>query len=239
MRNDSRSRGIRWTLSALMICSLAFAGSPVCLAATEDSGAKGQVEESETSSSSSQTQSQMLTDLLPQMMISGASDVLRGQVAQAMEQAASSFGLVLDTSDLAYVCRDDIIVVNCGASASAGASDDVSVDVGLIYVSREVEIRFGDGEHGKRPPGFYAVRLAFDSERGSAAHDPGVALLELVGNSTPPVPGILVEVLPPTLTRELTVCLDVEREGQEEQLCLGWFGAGFGIRLCLVLMPGA
>ncbi len=62
--------------------------------------------------------------------------------------------------------------------------------------------------------------------------DSGITLLEIVGGSAAPALTVPVEMLPPTPDRRVTACLDVESDGVEDIVCLGWFGSGFGIRLC-------
>ena len=240
MRTDRRSNLLRWVPVCLLLFAVAVAGPlPPFTQQGQARGVKGQIEESE---SSSQAAFELQTSgLLAPMIITGASGALRGRIAEAMEQAASSFGLVLDTTDLVYICRGDLVVVNCGVSAGSSAvpSAEASLDVGLIYTSREVEIRFGDGVRGRRLPGFYAVRLstAVAGTGSEPEHDPGITLLEIIGDSGAPALTVPVAMLPPTSDRRLTACLDVGSDGAEDTLCLGWFGSGFGIRLCFALLP--
>lgn len=244
MRRHRRSDGFHWRTFLVASCCAALLGAtvgsaslPLVAASVEE-----QAEESAASSSSLQSQFQILeANLLPKLIIGTASEVLRSQIVQAMEQAASLFGFALDNGDWAYICRDDLIIINCSVSGSetvALNSGDVSIPVGLFYVSHEGTIRFGDGEHGRRPPGFYAVRLASGPAARETVHDPGIALLELVGDSAGPGLTLPTELLPPTSTARVTACLDVGSDGQDS-VCLGWSGADFSVRICFTLTPDA
>jgi len=172
---------------------------------------------------------------IPASMIAEASEALREQIIEAMDQAADSYGVELDTSDVVYLCRHDIVLACAGVAGFEDAERSASpaaVDVGLVYFSREVEVRFGDGAYGKRPPGFHAVRVTLNPSR--SAHDPGITLLELAGSSDATDLRFPIELLGPTAGRMVTACLDVDAATGTSEACLGWFGRGFSIRLCLV-----
>jgi len=171
----------------------------------------------------------------PASTIAEASEALRERITQAMEQAAGSYGLELDTSDIVYLCRHDIVLACAGVAGFEDAARSASlaaVDVGLVYFSREVEVRFGDGAYGTRPPGLYAVRVALNPSRST--HDLGITLLELAGSAGSTGLTLPAELLEPTAQRIVTACLDVDAEEGRGTACLGWFGRGFSIRLCVV-----
>ncbi|MFC2083300.1 hypothetical protein ACFLSG_04600 [Candidatus Bipolaricaulota bacterium] len=195
-------------------------------------------------------QSSLVSVRAPGSMIADANETLRLEVGQAMEQAADSLGYALDTRDLVMICRDDVILVNCGIAEFENVVSStglLQVDLGLIYVSREAEVRFGDGEHGKIPPGFYAVQATIG--RSSAAHDPGITLLELFSSSGNSILEFPVTAQPPSEVRRLTVSLGVNTlsavlsaqsssTGQtEDAACLGWYGPELGCEMCLVFRP--
>jgi hypothetical protein len=176
--------------------------------------------------------------LWPQLIIAEANEVLRKQIGQAMEQAARSLGLTLNTSDLVYICRDDLIIVNTGVAGfeDAESSTRVSqVDVGLIYFSREVDVRFGDGKIGSRLPGFYAVRATMNPSRST--HDPGITLLELLGSSNTTTLTFPITLLPPAAERKLTASLDLDADEGESVACFGWSGPRFTIKVCVAFKP--
>jgi hypothetical protein len=64
---------------------------------------------------------------LPGPVIADANAALRLQVSVAMEQAASSLGLPLDTRDLLYICRDGFIMVNAGVAGFEDAESSTQV----------------------------------------------------------------------------------------------------------------
>jgi len=168
-------------------------------------------------------------------MIDSAARAFRERIASEMERVALDFGLLLDTGDLLCLCRDDLLVASAGAAGFENPTDSAAVariQLGLIYLSRTVEIRFGDGEHGTRPPGFYAVGLTYG--RSGSAHDPGIALLELIGGPAVAVLAIPVEIYPPAATRRLTACLDQSSTGDADRICLGWSGRQFTVELCAI-----
>jgi len=172
---------------------------------------------------------------LPDAVMAAASEVLREEVAVAMEQAARSFGLVLDTGDLVYACRDDFVVASAGAAGFEDADSSVagsSTALGLVYFSREVEVRFGDGVRGKRPAGFYAVRVS--TEQSSRAHDPGITLLELVGIADTEIVTLPTELLAATPERRLTLCMRHDLTEGEDTVCFGWFGRLLSASFCVV-----
>jgi len=170
----------------------------------------------------------------PASMIVPASEAFREEIASEMKRAALSLGLLVDTSDLFCLCRNDITIASAGAAGLETPTTTAAVahvDLGLIYISRAVEIRFGDGEHGTRPPGFYAVRVTYG--RSGAAHDPGIALLELEGGPGVAPLAFPVELRPPAATRRLTACLDLGDSGEENRICLGWSGRQFTVEICV------
>lgn len=176
----------------------------------------------------------------PASMIAEANEALRQQIGQAMEQAARSFGLTLNTSDLVYICRDDIIIVSAGVAGFEDAKSSTPMlraDVGLIYLSREVEVRFGDGVRGSRlPSGFYAVRATVDQTRNP--HDPGITLLELCDSSGTTISEFQTTLLPAATGRTLTASLDLDTDEAEGTACFGWSDRRFTIKICVTFEPG-
>jgi hypothetical protein len=174
----------------------------------------------------------------PQLMIAEANEVLRQQIGQAMDQAALSLGLTLNTSDLVYICRDDLIMVAAGVAGFEDAENSTGVsqvDVGLIYFSREGGVQFGDGQHGTRLPGFYAVRATINP--GRSTHDPGITLLELLGGSGTTTLTFPITLLPPATERKLTASLDLDADEGESVACFGWSGPRFTIKVCVTFKP--
>lgn len=184
---------------------------------------------------SSGQQATLVSTRTPASLMVEASETLRGEIGKAMEQAATSMGLVLDTRDMVYVCRDDFIVASAGAVGFENAESSTPVlhaDIGLIYVSREGEIRFGDGERGSRlPAGFHSVRAAY--RQSTSTHDPGITLLELQGSSDPPVLEFPTELLPPASGRKLTASLELDADEAYDAVCLGWYGTRLSVRICV------
>lgn len=229
MQTGSRRNCLRFIVLVVVLWSIGMLG-----AWRQDQslayGAEGTGEQEEATSSAS---SQMASEGLASMIVP-ASEAFREEIASGMERAALSLGLLLDTSDLLCLCRNDITVASAGAAGFETPTDTaavVHVDLGLVYVSRAVEVRFGDGEHGTRLPGFYAVRLTYG--RSGAAHDPGIALLELVGGPGVAALAFPVELHPPAATRRLTACLDLGAKGEENRICLGWSGRQFTVEICV------
>jgi hypothetical protein len=171
----------------------------------------------------------------PASLIAEASEALRQQIGQAMEQAARSLDLVLNTADLVYICRDDIIVVSAGVAGFEDVESSTPVlrtDVGLIYLSREVEVRFGDGVRGSRlPSGFYAVRVTVDQSRSES--DPGITLIELLDGAGTAILEFPTTLLPAATGRELTASLALDTDEREGVACLDWYGRRFTIRICV------
>ena len=182
---------------------------------------------------------------LPGAVIADANEALRVQLSQAMEQMARSLGLTLDARDLVFICRDDLIMANSGVAGFEDAESSTGVlrvDVGLIYLSREATVRFGDGKLGSRlPAGFHVVRASVDRSR--TVHDPGTTILEIAESSGRSVLAFTVTALPPPDERRLTASLAVgpslDDSGVggriEDVACLGWYGPRFGCEMCIVL----
>jgi len=172
----------------------------------------------------------------PGTAVSEADNAFREAVVAATEQAAESLGVVLDTSDIVIVSRDDVVVVCAGAASFGESGDGLPVgliDIGLIYTSREVDVRFGDGEHGTLPSGFHAVRVQAAATRG--AHDPGIALLELTGDPSATEASQPFELVSPVSVRTLAAGLEVDSDTGEVCLVFGWYGPQFGVELRAVL----
>ena len=176
----------------------------------------------------------------PASMIAEANEALRQQIGQAMERAAHYFGLVLNTADLVYICRDDIIVASAGVAGFEDVESSTPLlrtDVGLFYLSREVEVRFGDGVRGSRlPSGFYVVRATVDQTRNP--HDPGIALLELLDDSGSMIMEFSTTLLPAATGRELTASLDLDTDEGEGVACLAWHGRRFTVKICVTFALG-
>ncbi len=186
---------------------------------------------------------------LPSSVIADANEALRLQLGQVMDQMARSLGLTLDTRDLVYICRDDLIMVNSGVAGFEDAESSTGVlqiDVGLIYLSREATVRFGDGKLGARlPAGFHVVRVSVDRSR--PVQDPGITILEMAESSGRSVLSFTVAALPPSEERRLTASLLVGPSAAESSapsgaeseiediVCLGWYGPQFGCEMCAVL----
>ena len=189
-----------------------------------------------------------VTARLPRSVIADANEALRLQLSQVMDVTARSMGLTLDTTDLVYICRDDLIMVNggiAGFEAAESSTGALQVDVALIYLSREATVRFGDGKLGSRlPAGFHVVRATVDRSR--AVHDPGVTILEITEISGSSALAFTVATLPTSDERRLTASLAVEPSATESSMlssggrvedvaCVGWYGPQFGCEMCAVL----
>ena len=120
------------------------------------------------------------------------------------------------------------------------------LDVGLIYLSREVQVPSGDGKLGTRlPAGFYALRAA-NTRNNPAVHDPGITILELFASSGSSIVEFPGPTLSPSNERRLTASLDVDPPqaqrivlsstgAQAEGVpCHGWPDLRFGCELCVV-----
>jgi hypothetical protein len=188
---------------------------------------------------SSGQQATLVATRTPASLIVAANEALRQEIAQAMEQAATSMGLVLDTSDMVYICRDDLIVASACAAGfeyPESLASALVADVGLIYVSREATVRFGDGELGSRlPAGFHNVRAAYG--QSTSTHDPGITLLELHSSSDTTVLEFSADLLSPASGRKLTASLELDADEAYDAVCLGWYGGRFSIRLCVTFEP--
>jgi len=176
----------------------------------------------------------------PASRITGATEAAYEEVRGAMEEAASSMGLALDTSDLIFLCRGELVAASAGAAGFGGsgrATGPLPGELlGLIYVSQDTEIRFGDGQLGTRPPGFLAVRVAPEAERN--VHDPGITILEVFASTEDVGTALPVELLPGGAERAIGVCLDGDADGTHGVLCFSWAGPAFGVRLCLEIVSG-
>jgi len=178
----------------------------------------------------------------PASRIAEAKEAAYEEVRGAMEEAAASMGLALDTSDLVFLCRGELVAAAAGAArfgAPSRALGPLPGDLlGLIYVSKESELRFGDGQLGTRPPGFHAVRVAPDAERN--VHDPGITILEVFASTEDVGTALPVELLPGGAERAIGVCLEVDPGGAQDVVCFSWIGPAFGVRLCveIVAMDG-
>lgn len=176
---------------------------------------------------------------IPDSAVTDANDSLRLQVSSVLEQKARTFGLTLDTRDLLYLCRDDFIMINTGVAgfenveSSAGV---IAVDVGMIYLSEETQVRFGDGKLGSRlPTGFYAIRATVS--QSSTVHDPGITLLEIFNSSGASILEFQATALPPSDKRTLTASLGIRSSPEEETdaACFGWVAERFGCEMCVVI----
>lgn len=176
----------------------------------------------------------------PESVIIDANEALRLQVSSILEQRARALGLALDTSDMVYICRDDFIMINAGVAgfengdSSAGM---IALGLAMIYVSQEVNVRFGDGNLGTRlPAGFYTVRATVS--QSSTAHDPGITLLEIFDSSERSMIEYQATTLPSSDERTLTASLGVRSVAEvktDDVACFGWVTQQFGCEMCVVL----
>jgi len=185
-------------------------------------------------------QTTMVSVQVPASVIVDANEVLRLEICSVLEHRARSQNLTLDTSDLLYICRDDFIMISAGVAGFEdveGSTGVIAVDVGMIYFSREVQVRFGDGKLGTRlPTGFYTVRAVVS--QSSTAHDPGITLLEIFDSSGHGMIEYQATTLPPSDERTLTASLDVRStsgEGTHDVACLGWVTQQFSCEMCVVI----
>ena len=177
----------------------------------------------------------------PASRITGATEAAYEEVRGAMEEAASSMGLALDTSDLIFLCRGELVAASAGAAGFGGsgrATGPLPGELlGLIYVSQDTEIRFGDGQVGTRPPGFHAVRVTPEAERN--VHDPGITILEVFASTEDVGTALPVELLPGGAERAIGVCLEVDPGGAQDVVCFSWIAPAYGVRLCLEIVTEA
>jgi hypothetical protein len=173
----------------------------------------------------------------PLAMIQEAEEAFASQLREVMRRSAEALGIALNTTDLAYAGSDDLLVVIAGAhgfETAASAEPTLLTDVGLLYLSHEATVGFGDGELGRRlPAGFHALRLEIDQTR--SVHDPGITILEMapsVGAATVDLP---LTLLPAATARDLAVCLGVDADGATT-VRAAWFGLHFSLELELRVM---
>ncbi|UCF09916.1 MAG: hypothetical protein JSW65_07615 [Candidatus Bipolaricaulota bacterium] len=174
----------------------------------------------------------------PGSLIEEAEEVFRAELIEAMERAAESLGVILDTTDVVFLAHNDLLVVSAGAAGFEDAASSEPVlhaDVGLIYLSQETEVRFGDGRVGSRlPAGFHAVKVAIDQTRN--VHDPGVTILEMTSGGTAASVEIPTTMVDPSSERVLVVGLSLDPDGALVAR-LGWFGRSFGVELEVRRVP--
>jgi len=183
-------------------------------------------------------QTAIISTPAPESSIADATEALRGDIAQAMEQTTDTFGLELDLSDLLHLSQGEIVVVVAGVVGFENAAPPTSVapvNLGLIYLSETFDVRFGDGIVGRRSPGFYAIRVSM--QPSTSAHDPGITLLEILGSSESEPLSFPIELAGPATQRALTVCLEQDPETGMDAICLGWHGLGFTAQLCIQFAP--
>ena len=167
--------------------------------------------------------------LTPETQIAQADAALRAALASAMEAVARRFGMAIDASDMIYVSRDDVIIANAGEAsfhlpARSSSSAVQVVELGLIYLSEEGEVRFGDGVRGRIPAGFHAMRVRISS---------ATTMMEAYDEAGRIVARLPVALGPPTTARKLTASLEVDVENQEATGCVDWHGKKFSAELCL------
>ena len=174
-------------------------------------------------------QLQVSVALTPEAKLAQADDALREAVAAAMEQVAARFGMTIDARDMIYVSRDDLIMASAGearfhlpARPSTAALE--IVELGLIYLSEEGEVRFGDGVRGHIPAGFHAMRVRLTSAS---------AMMEAYDDAGRIVARFPVTLGPPTTVRKLTASLDIDVENEEATGCLDWHGRRVSIKVCI------
>jgi hypothetical protein len=170
----------------------------------------------------------------PSSAIERAEETAREEIAGAMQQAAASLGLTLDASDLVYLSCGDLVLVVAGAEGfgeTGSAIRPTVTDVGVIYTSRDANIRFGDGEHGRLPSGFHAIRVEADA--GERVHDPGITILE-ISTGSEDVLAIPVALLAPGAERAFALTLEPGEAGAETEASITWCGELFGVELRLV-----
>ena len=157
---------------------------------------------------------------------------------------ARSPGLTLDTRDVVFICRDDLIMANRGVAGFEDGESSIGVlriDVGLIYLPLEAAVRFGDAKLGSRlPAGFHVVWVGVDRSR--TVHNLAITILEIAESSGRSVLAFTVTALPPPDERRLTASLAVGPSPDdsgvggriEDVACLGWYGPQLGCEMCIV-----
>ena len=174
-------------------------------------------------------QLQVSVALTPEAKLAQADAALREAVAAAMEQVAVRFGMTIDARDMIYVSRDDLIMASAGEahfhlSTRPSTAAVETIALGLIYLSEEGEVRFGDGIRGRIPAGFHAVRVRLTSSSAwmEAYDEAGRVVAQF-----PVTPG------PGTTIRKLTASLDIDVENEEATGCLDWHGRRVSIKVCI------